>query len=211
MDHTVQLYAGCAGITIAMIASATWWQIRARARAKAELLRMERSVPISRDGLLLSALVIDIVKSDGPVMSNDPWLGDLWVVIDSVVERSKLKKVGTYLNTYMVAAPDFRIAQEALMQTAVAALDIRDAINLFVMERKLAVRARFGINADIIPTVGLGSTVALSHLWNTAMNLAEHAQDNNIELSDLAAEWLGPTFDIERFGDRPVLHTRKSA
>ncbi len=211
MDHAVQLYAGCAGITLAMIASSIWWRIRYITRLQSEQVRLERSVPIARDGLLLSALVVDIVSTDGPTMSNQPWLGELWVVIDSVVEKRNLKKVGTYLNTYMVAAPGFRVAEEALIQTALTALDIRDAIQLFVVEKKLSVYAKFGINADVIPTVGLGSTVALSQLWNTTMNLAENAEPNNIELSELATEWLGPNFDINRLGERPVLHTRKTA
>ena len=211
MDHAVQLYAGCASITFVMIASAIWWRIRTKARSEVELINLERNVPSARDGLLLSALVIDIVNADGPVMSSAPWLGELWVVLDAVVAERDLKKVGTYLNTYMVAAPDFRIAEEALMRTALTALDIRDAIQLFVMAKNLSVSAKFGINADIISTVGLGSTVALSQLWNTTMNLAEHAEPNAIRLSEMAAEWLGPNFDIERLGEHPVLYTRKTA
>jgi uncharacterized membrane protein SirB2 len=211
MDHAVQLYAGCAGISLAMLASAIRWRIKARARTLAEELRLERSVPTARDGLLLSALVIDIVNTDGPIMSNQSWLGELWVVIDEIVARHDLKKVATYLNTYMVAAPDYRIAEEALMATALTALDIRDAIQLFVLDRKISVNAKFGISADVIPTVGLGSTVALSQLWNSTMTLAENAAPNSIELSELAAKWLGTEFDIERLGERPVLHTRKSA
>lgn len=211
MDHAVQLYAGCAGISLAMLASAIRWRIKAKDRQQTEMLRLEKSVPTTRDGLLLSALVIDVVNSDGPIMSNQVWLGELWVVIDDIVAKHDLKKVATYLNTYMVAAPDFRIAEEALMQTALTALDIRDAIQLFVLDRNLSVSAKFGINADVIPTVGLGSTVALSQLWNTTMTLAENAEPNSIELSELAAEWLGLNFDIERLGEKPVLHTRKSA
>ena len=211
MEHAVQLYAGCAGITLAMLASAIWWRIRSRARAKVEQIRLEKNIPLAREGLLLSALVIEIANTDGPVMSSQPWLGELWEVIDAVVAKRNLKKVGTYLNTYMVAAADFRIAEEALLQTALTALDIRDAIQLFVLEKNLSVSGQFGINADIIPTVGLGSTVALSQLWNSTMNLAENASPNNIELSELAAEWLGTSFDIERLGERPILHTRKSA
>ena len=211
MDHAVQLYAGCAGISLAMLASAVRWRIRSKARNQAEELRLERSVPSARDGLLLSALVVDIVNSDGPIMSNLPWLGDLWVIIDDIVAKRDLKKVATYLNTYMVAAPDYRIAEEALMATALTALDIRDAIQLFVIDRNLAVGAKFGISADVIPTVGLGSTVALSQLWNSTMTLAENAVPNTIELSELAAQWLGTNFDIERLGERPVLHTRKTA
>ena len=211
MDHAVQLYAGCASISLAMLASAIRWRIKAQARNLAEELRLERSVPTTRDGLLLSALVIDIVNTDGPIMSNQPWLGELWVIIDEIVARHELKKVATYLNTYLVAAPDYRIAEEALMATALTALDIRDAIQLFVLDRKISVNAKFGISADVFPTVGLGSTVALSQLWNSTMTLAENAAPNSIELSELAAKWLGTDFDIERLGERPVLHTRKSA
>ena len=211
MDHAVQLYAGCASIALAMVGSAIRWRIRSSARKQVEQLKLERSVPVARDGLLFSALVIDIVDTNGPIMSNQACLGDLWAIIDEIVARRNLKKVGTYLNTYMAAAPGYRIAEEALMQTALTALDVRDAVQLFETERKLSIVAKFGISADIIPTVGLGSTVALSNLWNKTMNLAELADANSIRLSDLAAEWLGINFDIERLGERPVLHTRKSA
>jgi hypothetical protein len=211
MDHAIPLYAGCAGIGLSMIASSVWWRIRANSRYQAEQLRLAKSIPAARDGLLLSALVIDIVNTDGPIITSQPWLGELWVKIDAVVEQHNLKKVGSYLNTYMVATSDFRIAEEALLQTALTALDIRDMVQVFVLERNLSVQAKFGINADTIPTVGLGSTVALSQLWNTTMNLAEHAAPFSIRLSDMAAEWLGPNFDIDRFGERPTLHTRKSA
>ncbi len=172
---------------------------------------MERDIPSTRNGLLLSSLVVDIVNENGPVISTESWLGELWEIIDQVVANRDLKKVGTYLNTYMIAAPDFRIAEEALMRTALTALDVRDAVQLFVTSRNLAVFAKFGINADVIPTVGLGSTVALSQLWNTTMSLAEGADPYAIRLSELAAEWLGPNFDIERLGEHPVLFTRKSA
>ena len=211
MDHSTTLYAGCAGITLAMFASTLWWRIRAKARHLREQFHLERSVPSAREGLLLSALVVDIANIDGPVISTESWLGELWVTIDSIVEKRSLKKVGTYLNTYMAAAPDLRIAEESLMVTALTALDIRDAVQLFMMKKNLHIEARFGINADIIPTVGLGSTVALSHLWNETMNLAELAKPNSIQLSEMAAVWLGANFDIERLGEHPVLFTRKSA
>ena len=211
MGHAFELYAGCAGIALTMFASATWWRIKSKARHQLELLNLERNVPSARDGLLLSALVIDVVSGDGPVMSSAPWLGELWVIIDAIVAEQGLKKVGTYLNTYMAAAPDFRIAEEALLRTALTALDIRDAIQLFVATGGLSVESKFGINADIIPTVGLGSTVALSELWNITMNLAENAEPNSIQLSDTASKWLGPNFDIEQLGEHPVLFTRKSA
>ncbi len=211
MDHAVQIYAGCAGIALTIIASFARWRVRSKARTRLELLNLERNVPSSRDGLLLSALVVEIVNGNGPVISNEPWLGELWVTIDKIVESHRLKKVGTYLSTYMAAAADYRIAEEALMQTALTALAIRDGVQLFASEHNLVVSAKFGINADIIPTAGLGSTVALSQLWNTTMDLADRGQPFKIELSESAAEWLGTNFDIDRFGERPVLHTRKSA
>ena len=211
MGHPIELYAGCAGIALSMIASTAWWRFRSKARTQLELLNLERNVPSARDGLLLSALVIDIVKADGPVINAEPWLGELWIVIDEILGTHGLVKVGTYLNTYMAAAPDCRIAEEALLRTALTALDIRDAVQLFAHDRQLSINATFGINADIIPTAGIGSTVALSQLWNSTMNLAENGAPNSIQLSELAAEWLGPNFDIERLGEKPVLHTRKSA
>ena len=211
MGHAFELYAGCAGIALTMIASAIWWRIRSKARTELELINLEKNIPSARDGLLLSALVVDVVSGDGPVICTEPWLGELWVVIDAIVAERGLKKVGTYLNTFMAATPDFRVAEEALMRTAFTALDIRDAIHLFVASKGLAVEAKFGINADIIPTVGLGSTVALSQLWNVAMNLAEHGRADEIQLSQMAAEWLGPNFDIEMLGQHPVLYTRKMA
>lgn len=202
------LYAGCAGISLSMLLSATWWRIQSRARSHSEQFRLEKSAPSARDGLLLSALVIDVVSSDSP---TETWLGDLWLVVDAIVENRNLKKVGTYRGTYMAAASDYRIAEEALMQTALTALEIRDGIQLFALEKGLKLGPKFGINADIIPTVGLGSTIALSQLWNVTMDIAEKGKPNNIELSESAATWLGANFDIERFGERPVLHTRKSA
>ena len=208
MDHGVTLYAGCAGISLAMLSSAIWWRVRSKARYNSELFKLERNVPSTRDGLLLSALVIDVVSTDG---SPEKWLNELWITIDAVVEKRNLTKVGTYRNTYMAAASEYRIAEEALMQTALTALEIRDAIALFALERSLCLDAKFGINADIIPTVGIGSTVALSQLWNATMDIAEHGKPNSIELSEAAATWLGTNFDIERFGERPVLHTRKTA
>jgi hypothetical protein len=111
----------------------------------------------------------------------------------------------------MAAAPDCRIAEEALLRTALTALDIRDAVKLFAHESLQSIDVTFGINADIIPTSGLGSTIALSQLWNTTITLAENGAPNSIQLSEMAAEWLGPNFDIERLGEKPVLHTRKSA
>src|SRR5258708_19453436 len=97
------------------------------------------------------------------------------------------------------------------MQSAHTALDIGDGIKLFMIAQDVPGYAKFGIHADIIPTAGLGSTVALSQLWNKAMNHAETADPNTIELSEMAAEWLGPDFDIESLGERPGLHSRKSA
>ena len=211
MGHPIELFAGCAGIASSMIASTAWWRFRSKARTQLELLNLERNVPSARDGLLLSALVVDIVKADAPVINTEPWLGDLWVILDEIVASQGMSKVGTYLNTYMAAAPDFRIAEEALLKTALTALDIRDAVQLFGHDRLLSIDAKFGINADIIPTAGLGSTVALSQLWNSTMNLAENGAPNSIQLSEMAAEWLGPNFDIERLGEKPVLRTRKSA
>lgn len=211
MGASVELYATCAGIASATLASSVWWRVKAQRRAEAESKSLELSVPSSRDGLLLSALVVEIHNERGSVSWHEPWLGDLWVLLDGIVSRHALKKVGSYQSTYMVAATEQRIAEEALMMTALTALDIRDAVQLFVAGKNIDACAKFGIHADIIPTVGLGSTIALSQLWNQAMQLSEHAAPNMIELSDAAAEWLGPEFNIERLGERPVLHTRKSA
>lgn len=211
MGLSFELYGACAGLAVATLGSAAWWRFRAGQRDQDEEQKLENSLPTSRDGLLLSALVLEIYNEKGPVTSHEPWLGDLWVLLDGIVSRHSLRKVGTYQGTYMVAATEQRIAEEALMLTAVTALDIRDTVELFVAAKNLKLYAKFGVHADIIPTVGLGSTIALSQLWNTAIELAENAEGGTIELSDMAAEWLGPEFDIERFGERPVLYARKSA
>ncbi|MBS1726280.1 MAG: hypothetical protein JST51_06125 [Armatimonadetes bacterium] len=211
MGASVELYAACAGIAATTLASAAWWRVKTQTRTETEAKKLHSSVPSTRDGLLLSALVVEVYNEKGPVTSHEPWLGDLWVLLDGIVSRHALKKVGTYQSTYMVAATEQRIAEEALMLTAGAALDIRDAVKLFVANKDIEAHARFGIHADIIPTVGLGSTVALSELWNTTMELAVHAGPHTIELSGMAAEWLGPEFDIELLGEHPVLQMRKSA
>jgi len=211
MGASVELYATCAGIATATLASSVWWRLKAKHRMEAEEKSLELSVPSSRDGLLLSALVVEIHNDRGSVSWHEPWLGDLWVLLDGIVSKHALKKVGSYQSTYMVAATEQRIAEEALMLTAICALDIRDAVQLFVAGKGISACAKFGIHADIIPTVGLGSTITLSQLWNKAMQLAEHAAPSTIELSAEAAEWLGPEFNIERLGGHPVLQTRKSA
>ncbi len=155
--------------------------------------------------------MVEIWTDKGPVSSKEPWLGDLWVLLDAIVSRHMLKKVGTYQNTYMVASTDQRIAEEALILTATTSLGIRDAIHMFIASRDLNIHARYGVHADIIPTVGLGSTIALSQLWNETMEIAEGARPNAIELSKTAAEWLGPQFNIEQLDERPVLQARRSA
>jgi hypothetical protein len=211
MGVSAELYVGCTGITITTLGSAVWWRIRSRARNENDLLRLEKSLPSSRDGLLLSALVVEVMNGKAAASSKEPWLGDLWVTLDEIVGMHDLKKVGAFQSTYMVASTEHRIAEESLMATAMTALDIRDAVQLFMATHDLQGSAKFGIHADIIPTVGLGSTVALSQLWNLAMNLAEGADPNTIKLSHDAVQWLGEEFDIEHLGEHPVLHTRKSA
>ena len=208
MDHGVTLYAGCAGISLAMLTSAIFWRIRSKERHNSELFNLEINAPLARDGLLLSALVINVGSTDG---SPETWLSNLWLAIDSIVEQRNLTKVGTYRNTYMVAASEYRIAEESLMQTALTALEIRDAIAIFALEKSLYLDSTFGISADIIPTMGLGSTVALSQLWNATLEIAEHGKPNAIELSGAATTWLGSKFNIERFCETPALYTRRAA
>ena len=211
MGASIELYAVGIGIVATTIASAAWWRVRAIQRKESEAKKLEVSVPSSRDGLLLAALVIEIYNDRGTVSWHEPWLGDLWVLLDGIVAKHQLRKVGSYQSMYMVAATEQRIAEEALMLTAITALDIRDAVQLYVTNKNINAFAKFGIHADIIPTVGLGSTIALSQLWNKAMELAAKGSPSAIELSQEAAEWLGPEFNIERMGEHPVLHTRKSA
>ena len=211
MGPSTELYGAFAGIATCTVASTVWWRWKSHSRTEWEEKKLANSLPTSRDGLLLAALVVDVWNEKGPVSSHESWLGDLWVLFDGVVSRNGLKKVASYQSTYMVASTEQRIAEEALMLAAHTSIDLRDAFQLFLAARELPVHTKFGIHADIIPTVGLGSTVALSQLWNTAMEVSGRAAPNSIELSHEAAEWLGPEFNIEVLGGHPVLQTRKSA
>lgn len=211
MGPSTELYGALAGIAACTAASSLWWRWKSVSRKEQEEKQLERSLPTSRDGLLMAALVVDVWNDKGQVSSHEPWLGDLWVLFDGVVSRHGLKKVASYQSTYMVASTEQRIAEEALLLSAHAAIDLRDAFHMFVAARELTIHTKFGIHADIIPTVGLGSTVALSQMWNEAMELAENARPNSIELSKEAAEWLGPEFKIENLDGRPILQARWSA
>jgi hypothetical protein len=214
MSFTWELAVAVCGLIATVAGTTSWWKYRSSLRAAEESRRLEQSSPKTRDGLLVSALALEIVTEDilkNPTAKGPEWLAELTKQLDSIVTEASLKPAGSFQTTYMVVGTDERVAQISLQKLARLALDLKDHVMLFAMQRELRVWAKFGVHADIIPTVGLGSTVALSELWAQALHLADVAESNAIELSDQAAEWLGAEFDIQKMSGRPVLFGRKSA
>lgn len=208
MENAWAIWTGLGGMAIATIASSFFWSWRNRLRAESEAEALSRAIPGSRDGYIVSALAIEL----RPVGSGPAgWFADLIPALDELVEKHGLKRVGAFHGTYMVVGTDQKVASTSLTGLAQTALDLRDCVQLFAAMREVPLSFGCGIHADIVPTVGIGSTVALSQLWSEALSLADQAKDGNIELSPNSAEWLGSDFNVMRMGEKPVLHTRKAA
>jgi hypothetical protein len=208
-----QLLVAGGGLLTTVASSVAWWKYRSAQRRAIETQRVEESVPKTREGLLVSALAVEIVTDHtekNPTAKAPEWLNDLTHQLDKIVVSADLKPAGAFQTTYMVVGTDERIAQLSLQRLAKVALELKDQVMLFATQRDLQVWAKFGVHADIVPTVGLGSTVALSQLWGQALQLADTAEANAIELSLQAAEWLGTDFDIKQMSGRPVLSGSKT-
>jgi hypothetical protein len=212
MSLSWELIAASSGVLTTVAACSAWWKYKTALRLQVEAKRVENSVPKTRDGLLVSALAVEIMTehlANNPTAKAPDWLSELTGQLDRIVTKANLKPAGSFQTTYMVVGSDDRIAQLSLQKLAQVALDLKDHVMLFAMQREIRVWAKFGVHADIVPTVGLGSTVALSQLWGQALHLADSANENDIELSSQAAEWLGADFDIQKMAGRPVLHGPK--
>ncbi len=193
---------------VATAATSAYWSWKSKQRFHAELDALQKAMPSSKDGLVVSALAIDLKPS-----GNEPagWFSDLIPLLDEIVAKTNLRRVGAFQGTYMVVGMDERVANSALKAVAQAALELRDRVMLYSAMREVPMACGCAIHADIVPTIGLGSTVALSQLWSETLSLADRAKDGQIDLSKQSAEWLGSEFDINMLGDRPVLHARKVA
>jgi hypothetical protein len=214
MGISWQLVAAGSGLFATIAGSTAWWKYRSELRKAQEDKRILNSTPLTRDGLLVSALAVEIVTDQQMKVgaSKTPeWLAELTGQLDKIVTKANLKPAGAFQTTYMVVGSDDRVARISLQKLAQVALDLKDCVALFAVQHELKIWAKFGVHADIIPTVGLGSTVALSQLWALALNLADTAEANAIELSDQAAEWLGSEFDIKKMAGKPVLYGPKTA
>lgn len=193
---------------MATAATSAFWSWKNRQRFSQEIDALQRAIPSSRDGLVVSALAIDLTpKGQEPA----GWFSDLIPMLDEIVARTNLRRVGAFQGTYMVVGTDERVASSSLRSIAQTALDLRDRVMLYSAMREVPMACGCGIHADIVPTIGLGSTVALSQLWSETLSLADRAKDGHIDLSTQSAEWLGTEFDINMLGERPVLHARKVA
>ena len=193
---------------VATAATSAFWSWKNKQRFDAELDALQRAMPSARDGLVVSALAIDLKPS-----GHEPvgWFSDLIPMLDEIVAKTNLRRVGAFQGTYMVVGTDERVANNALRTIAQAALDLRDRVVLYSAMREVPMACGCAIHADIVPTIGLGSTVALSQLWSETLALADRATDGHIDLSRQSAEWLGTDFDIRMLGERPVLQARKAA
>lgn len=208
MDGAWALWTGFGGMLVATAATSAFWSWKNKQRFAAEIDALQRAMPSSKDGLIVSALAIDL-KPQGHEPSG--WFSDLIPLLDEIVAKTNLRRVGAFQGTYMVVGMDERVANSALRSLAQTALDIRDRVALYSAMREVPLACGCGIHADIVPTIGLGSTVALSQLWSETLGLADLAKDGQIDLSKQSAEWLGTEFDINMLGDRPVLYARKVA
>ncbi len=208
MESAWALWTGLGGMVVATAATSAFWSWKNRQRFDAEIDALQKAMPSARDGLVVSALAIDLTPK-----GHEPagWFSDLIPMLDEIVAKTTLRRVGAFQGTYMVVGTDERVASSALRSVAQTALDLRDRVMLYSAMREVPMACGCAIHADIVPTIGLGSTVALSQLWSETLALADRAKDGQIDLSSQSAEWLGTEFDINMLGERPVLHARKVA
>lgn len=208
MESAWALWTGLGGMLVATATTSFFWSWKSKQRLDAELDALQKAMPSHRDGLVVSALAIDLTPK-----GHEPtgWFSDLIPLLDEIVARTNLRRVGAFQGTYMVVGTDERVACSALRSVAQTALDLRDRVMLYSAMREVPMACGCGIHADIVPTIGLGSTVALSQLWSETLALADRAKDGQIDLSKQSAEWLGTEFDVNMLGERPVLQARKAA
>jgi hypothetical protein len=175
-------------------------------KRKEEMHRLEASIPSLRDGYLVSALSIELVDQNGKEWKGAPWLIELFSALDEVVTSYEVKPVGHFQSTYMALSTSEKVALDGLVRLTECSVAIRDAVREFGDEHRITILPKFGIHSDVVPSLGMGSTVALSQIWNRSLDLSDRSLPNVITLSPQSTEWLGDSFDLSKLSLKPALN-----
>ncbi|MCX6341350.1 MAG: hypothetical protein NTU72_03100 [Fimbriimonadales bacterium] len=167
--------------------------------------KRSKPAPTSRDGVLVSALAIELVTRNGKEIRNAPWLSELYKELNQLVPQYEIKPAGIFQSIYMAASTEDRMAHEGLVRMARCAVEIRELIQDFALEHNLDLVPKFGIHCDIVPMVGIGCSAALSHLWSVSLSLSDEAMPNEIHMSTQSLEWIGGEFDLTLLPAHPIL------
>lgn len=167
---------------------------------------LEKAIPHVKDGFLVSAMSIELVDQHGQEWRGAPWLEELFQQLDAIVATYQVKPVGHFQSTYMVIVTGEKVAHDGLVRLTDCSVALRDAVREYSHRHGLVILPKFGIHSDVVPSLGMGSTVALSQIWNQSLRLSDAAVPNVILLSPQSLEWLGDSFDPTTLSLKPALN-----
>src|SRR5256714_6123324 len=135
-------------------------------------------------------------------------LDQLFSHFDALVERHGLEKIKTIGDCYMAAAgvpdPDPHHAR----QTALLALDMRDAVATSATAAQLGLELRIGVNSGPVVAGVIGTKRFLYDLWgdavNTASRMESHGTSGRIQITRATKELLAHEFVYEPRGTIPI-------
>lgn len=175
-------------------------------RRRREWDRLEAAIPSIREGYLVSAMSVELVDQNGQEVKLAPWLSELFAELDKIVQAHDVKPVGHFQSTYMALSTGEKVAHDGLVKLTECSVALRDVIREFADRHEVTILPKFGIHSDVVPSLGMGSTVALSQIWNRSLNLSDRALPNEVLMSPQSMEWLGDSFDVSKLTLKPSLN-----
>jgi guanylate cyclase len=132
------------------------------------------------------------------------FLDQLFSRFDALVERHGLEKIKTIGDCYMAAAgvPDPR--PDHARQTALLALEMRDAVATWAIAGQAGLELRIGINSGPVVAGVIGTKRFLYDLWgdavNTASRMESHGTPGEIQITRATYELVKDDFDCRPRG-----------
>lgn len=163
------------GLGVATASSATWWYRNHKIKTKDDSDRLNEQSMSLREGFVVTTFAIEVTGASLP-------LPEVWRALRELADKHELHPIGGVDNIFMGVENATRVAHESV-----------GAVTRFACEASQFLKdkgsAKTAIHCDLVPMIGLGSTVVLSDLWAQTLAMLDQAEAGQISFSQDALPW----------------------